>query len=214
MARRALLLLSGGIDSPVAGILAKRAGLEVSAIHFSSEPLVGPDTRVRCEKLAEFIGMPLHTENISKDLERLANSGKYALYFVLQKRLFLRRAGKFARIRGIPALITGDSVGQVSSQTLTNLSVVDSATDLPVIRPLISMDKEETISLARKFGTLELSRGPEACCVLGPKHPATGARLEDILSIEEGLGQGLNRENREFPKNAKSGIRGQFGKNC
>jgi len=189
MAGRALLLLSGGIDSPVAGLLAKRAGLEVSAIHFSSEPLVGPDTRIRCEKLADFMGIPLHTENISGDLETLANSEKYSLYFVLQKRLFLRRAGEFARIRGIPALITGDSIGQVSSQTLTNLSVVDSATPLPVLRPLISMDKEETIALARKFGTLELSRGPEACCVLGPKHPATGARLGDVLSIERNLGK-------------------------
>lgn len=189
MARRALLLLSGGIDSPVAGILAKRAGLEISSIHFSSEPLIGPDTRIRCEKLAEFMGMPLHTENISKNLERLANSGKYSLYFVLQKRLLLRRAGEFAKNNGMSALITGDSIGQVSSQTLTNLSVVDSATDLPVIRPLISMDKEETISLARKFGTLELSRGPEACCILGPKHPATGARLADVLSSERELGK-------------------------
>ncbi|MFH0961488.1 MAG: hypothetical protein V1820_02290 [archaeon] len=183
-----LLLLSGGIDSPVAGFLVKRAGFRLAAVHFSSEPFVGPEIEEKCGVLAKKIGAEeFLAENVGKDLEELASKCKYSLYYVLQKRLLLRRADKIAGKIGADFLVTGENLGQVSSQTLSNLAVIDSATRLPIARPLISFDKEEIIAIARKLGTFEISKGPEACCVLGPKHPATFSNIGQVLEEEQKL---------------------------
>lgn len=181
-----MLLLSGGFDSPVAGWLVKRAGHQLAAVHFGSEPFVGREVEDRCRVIAEKLGMQDFTViELGKELERLANSGHYRLYYVLQKRLMVGLACGLARKKGCSFLVTGENLGQVSSQTLKNLSVIDAAAELPVARPLISFDKEDIIAIARKIGTYEISKGPEACCALGPKHPATASRLADVLAAEE-----------------------------
>lgn len=183
-----LLLLSGGIDSPVAGFLVRRAGFRLAAVHFSSEPFVGPEIEEKCRVLAGKIGAEQFlAENIGKELEGIANKCRYSLYYVLQKRLLLRKAEGIAARIGADFLVTGENIGQVSSQTLSNMAVIDRAVGIPVARPLISFDKEEIVSIARRLGTFEISKGPEACCVLGPKHPATFSRLEEVLGEEQRL---------------------------
>lgn len=152
-------------------------------------PFVGPEVEEKCRVLSSALGVSgFFSEDIGKDLESIATNCKYSLYFVLQKRLFLRRAELLAKRIGAGFLVTGDSIGQVSSQTLQNLSVIDSAVKIPVARPLVSFDKEETISIARKIGTYDISKGPEACCALGPRHPATYCTIEEILFEEKKLG--------------------------
>ncbi len=185
---KGLLLLSGGIDSPVAGWMAIRAGARIAAVHFSSEPFVGPEVEGKCRVLAQKIGLSeFESVPIGALLEKLARDAKFELYYVLQKRLMLRLAGEVARRVGATFLVTGENLGQVSSQTMRNLEAIDSAAPLPVARPLIGMDKEEIVAMAKRIGTFEISKGPEACCVLGPKHPSTAASPADALAEEERL---------------------------
>jgi thiamine biosynthesis protein ThiI len=185
---RGLLLLSGGIDSPVAGWMVKRAGHELAAVHFASEPFVGPEVAEKCGTLCGKIGISdFSIVQIGEILEGVAKEAPFTLYYVLQKRLILKLAEKMAKGKGCSFLVTGENLGQVSSQTLRNLSVINSATRIPIVRPLVAFDKEEIIKIARKIGTFEISKGPEACCVLGPKHPATGADLKSVLEAEETL---------------------------
>jgi thiamine biosynthesis protein ThiI len=182
---KGLLLLSGGIDSPVAGWMVMRAGYPLAAVHFSSEPFVGPEVAGKCAVICEKIGIKeFEAIDIGRMLERMAAEGKFDFYFVLQKRLMLRLACRAAARLGCSFLVTGENLGQVSSQTLRNLYAINPASSLPVVRPLISFNKEDIISIARKIGTFEISKGPEACCVLGPKHPSTAARLGDVIEAE------------------------------
>jgi thiamine biosynthesis protein ThiI len=109
------------------------------------------------------------------------------LYFVLSKRLMVRIAEAIARREGCGYLLTGESLGQVSSQTLPNLRAIDAASTIIVLRPLIGFDKDETVRIAREIGTFEISEGPEICDLLGPAHPATRASLEQVLAEEARL---------------------------
>ncbi|MBI4441223.1 7-cyano-7-deazaguanine synthase [Candidatus Woesearchaeota archaeon] len=182
---KAILLLSGGIDSPVAGWMMKRKGYELIAVHFSGEPFVKKATEDKARMLAakigcrKFIVIPfgfIQAEVVTKCRHRY--------YYIIIKRFMLRIAERLAQEEGASAIIKGDSIGQVGSQTIPNMSVISKAISMRVSRPLLCFDKDETIALARKIGTYELSIGPEMCSVLGPKHPATKARL-DIIEREE-----------------------------
>ena len=184
---KCMLLLSGGIDSPVAGWILKKSGLHISAVHFSFEPLTDNEPEVKSRTLAKKLDIPLEVVNIAKELKQIADKCEKKYYFVLMKRLMMRKAEALAKKQGCSVLVTGENLGQVSSQTLENLEAIDPATQLPVLRPLISMDKQEIVSIAEKIGTFETSKGREVCDVLGPDHPSTKARLADILEQEKRL---------------------------
>ncbi len=190
MGLKGLLLLSGGFDSAVAGYLAKESGIELHALHFSFEPIVSGEALKKAEKLSQIIGTKsFFPIKIGKALEKISNDCEHKFYFVLMKRLMLKAAEKICEKKGFDFLITGENLGQVSSQTLRNLSVIDSAVEIPTIRPLLCFDKLEIIDLAKKIGTYETSCGPEMCDILGPKKPATRCSLEKILEEEKKLGE-------------------------
>lgn len=183
---RGLLLLSGGFDSPVAGHLMRTVqGMEVLAIHFSLEPVTDDASVQKAAKLAEHLGFrTLVVVRAGDAFKEIVKRCRHKLYFVLSKRLMMRVASEVARRERCAYLITGESLGQVSSQTLPNLAAIDAAATVPVVRPLIAFDKQEIIDRAKAIGTYEISVGPELCDVLGPPHPATAARLDDITGEE------------------------------
>ena len=188
MAKRGLLLLSGGIDSPVAGHLVSRRGLEVLAVHFSLEPITDDTAAVKSRKLAERLGLSrLFVVTVGPAFAEVAERCDPKLYFVLSKRLMVRIAEAIARREGCDYLVTGESLGQVSSQTLQNLRAIDAAASMVVLRPLVGFDKEETVRIAREIGTFAISEGPEICDLLGPAHPATRAALDRVLAEEARL---------------------------
>jgi thiamine biosynthesis protein ThiI len=185
MRPRALLLLSGGIDSPVAGKLLQEQGLDLEAVHFSLEPFADASGEEKARRLAAAIGIPrLHVVEAGPLFSELVKRADQRLYFILSKRLMARIAGAFAPQLGCAAIATGENLGQVSSQTLLNLASIDRAAPLPVLRPLLAYDKVDIVNLARGFETFEISKGPEMCDVLGPAHPSTGAALERVEKEE------------------------------
>lgn len=188
MAEKALLLLSGGIDSPVAGHLIGRRGLDILAVHFSLEPITDDAAAVKSRKLAEKLGLSkLFVVTVGPAFAEIAKACDLRLYFVLSKRLMVRIAEAIARREGCPYLVTGESLGQVSSQTLQNLRAIDAASTMVVLRPLIGFDKDETVRIAREIGTYEISEGPEICDLLGPAHPATRTSVEQVRAEEARL---------------------------
>lgn len=186
---KTLLLLSGGIDSPVAGHLLKKKGFPLEAIHFSLEPYTDSEPEDKSRALAKKLGLPFHVMSISREVKQIVDKCDRRFYFILMKRDMFRKAEALARKLSCKALATGESLGQVSSQTLENLRAIDSSVSIPVLRPLIAMDKQEIVSIAEKIGTFETSKGKEACDVLGPEHPATKATLDQVLEQEKLLNQ-------------------------
>lgn len=184
---RGLLLLSGGIDSPVAGyIVGKEA--EIIALHFSNEKFAGAESIEKVKAIVKKLKFKkLIVVDISTQLSEIAEECSLAYYFVLQRRFMLRVAERIAEKEKCDFIVTGDSLGQVSSQTLANMSVISRAVKIPIVRPLLGYNKQETTKLAEKIGTLETSKGPEMCDVLGPKHPSTHASLERVLEEERKL---------------------------
>ena len=195
---RSLLLLSGGIDSPVAGKLLQEQGIGVEAVHFSLEPFTDAGGEQKAAALAAKLGLArLHVVPAGPLFGDIVKRADQRLYFVLSKRLMARVAGAMAPGLGCEAIATGENLGQVSSQTLTNLASIDRAAPVPVLRPLLGYDKVEIIDLARAWGTFEISKGPELCDILGPEKPSTGAALERVekeearVDVEELIARGL-----------------------
>jgi thiamine biosynthesis protein ThiI len=190
----ALLLLSGGIDSPVAGWLAAKRGLSLEAVYFHSPPFVGEKSRDKVVQLARALSRwqalrALHVVRFTDTQKRLREAGPAELAVVLYRRMMMRTADLIAdRVRA-SALVTGENLGQVASQTLTNMGTIEAAARRIVLRPLVTYDKQETIALARRIGTYDLSILPyEDCCSLFvPPHPATGARPADAERAETHL---------------------------
>ncbi|MBO0803975.1 MAG: tRNA 4-thiouridine(8) synthase ThiI [Nocardiopsaceae bacterium] len=194
MSGRAVALMSGGIDSPVAAYRMMRRGLRCTFIHFSGMPLTGPESVYKAYALTRGLdrfqgGSRLFVVPFGKTQQALASSGADRLQVVAQRRLMLKTAEALARRMRASALITGDSLGQVSSQTLQNITALDDAVGLPIMRPLIGWDKTEIMAEARRIRTLSISELPDqdCCTLLTPKRVETRARIDDLRKIETRL---------------------------
>ncbi|MBQ5312267.1 MAG: tRNA 4-thiouridine(8) synthase ThiI [Oscillospiraceae bacterium] len=188
---RGLLLLSGGIDSPVAGYMMAKRGIDISAIHYVSPPYTSDRARLKverlCEKLTPWIGeTAFYCVPFTKIQEALRDNCPEELFTIIMRRLMIKIAQKIAEKNNIQCLITGESVGQVASQTMGAIVCTDNAADMPVFRPVIGMDKTEIIEISRKIDTFDISIEPyEDCCtVFTPKHPKTRPVLADVLAAE------------------------------
>ena len=191
---RAMLMLSGGIDSPVAGHMIARRGAAIDAVYFETPPYTGEaaaeKVRTLAEKLTEYCGeIYLHSVSLTEIQETLAANCKEKLFTLLLRRFMVRCASKIGEKYGAGCLVTGESLGQVASQTMQSLAVTDAVATLPVFRPCIGLDKEEIVVRAREIGTFETSILPyEDCCtVFTPKHPDTRPDMAEILEEESKL---------------------------
>jgi len=196
MERKVLLLLSGGIDSPVAGKILLDNDFEVIALHFSLEPFTDDSAKRKSIVIARKLGIKrVFAIKCGNEHAKIVEACKHKYYYIISRRMMLRIAEIIAKQENCRFICTGDNLGQVGSQTLENLDVISRAIEMQILRPLLTNDKIETIQLAKEFGTYEISIGPEMCSVLGPKHPATKSRIEVIEEEEEKVDmQGLISE--------------------
>ncbi len=193
-AGRAMLLLSGGIDSPLAGYMIAKRGAVVECIHFESVPYTSEQARQKVIDLAkimsEYCGpIRLHIVSFTDIQQKLYSDGPSAMLTILMRRYMMRISEYIAKDRKCKALITGENLGQVASQTMDSLNATNSVVDMPVYRPLIGFDKLEIIDRSKQIGTYETSILPyEDCCsVFVPKHPVTKPKLSEVAKAEEGL---------------------------
>jgi thiamine biosynthesis protein ThiI len=191
---KALLLLSGGIDSPVAGWMMAKRGMEIEAVHFYSYPYTSERAKDKVISLARILArycyrVKLHIVPFTDIQLEINDKCPEDQITIIMRRAMMRISESIAKKNGAMALITGESLGQVASQTLHGLAVTNAAVTMPVFRPLIGMDKNEVIEIARKIGTFETSILPyEDCCtVFVAKHPRTRPKLDDIIGYEKGL---------------------------
>lgn len=189
---KALLLLSGGIDSPVAGFMIAKRGVTIDAVHFESYPYTSEQARDKVIELArevsEFCGkIRVHVISLTKLQETLRDTCDEEYFTLLLRRSMMRLAERTANMCYAQALITGESIAQVASQTMHALCVTDSVVNCPVFRPCIGMDKEEIVTIARKIGTFDTSILPfEDCCtVFTPKHPKTRPDINKVVEQEK-----------------------------
>lgn len=193
-AGRGLLLLSGGIDSPVAGYMMAKRGLSLDCLYFESFPYTSEMAREKvvslAKKMTEYCGrIRFHVISLTHIQEEIRDKCAEDFMTLLLRRFMMRLAELVSRDENCGALITGESLGQVASQTLAALNVTDIAVNMPVFRPCIGMDKDEIVTVARKIGTFDISSLPyEDCCtVFTPKHPKTQPVLSDVIAEEEKL---------------------------
>ncbi|MFA5891622.1 MAG: tRNA uracil 4-sulfurtransferase ThiI [Actinomycetota bacterium] len=191
---RVAVLLSAGIDSPVAAARLMRRGARCMFVHFHSQPFTDASSVRNALEIAGILTRYQYDSNLylaplAPAQQQIATECPEALRTVLYRRMMVRIASELAVRDGAAALVTGDSLGQVASQTLENLSVVEAASRLPVLRPLVGMDKIEIIAEAQRLGTFDVSSAPcqEACVLFEPKSPATRARLFDVERAERVL---------------------------
>ena len=191
---RAALLLSGGIDSPVAGYMMAKRGLVLTAVHFAAPPYTSPRAELKVKKLASIVArysgrINLAVVPFTEIQEHIKDNCPEELFTVIMRRLMMKIAQRIARKDKCQALITGESLGQVASQTIGAIACTDAVATMPVFRPCIGMDKEEIIAIARKIDTFETSLEPyEDCCtVFTPKHPRTRPMLEQIEQAESAV---------------------------
>ncbi len=199
---KATLLLSGGIDSPVAGWMIAKRGVHISAVHFHSYPYTSDRAKEKVLDLARILsesccGIRVHIVPFTKIQMEIHEKCPDEYTTLIMRRFMMRIAERVAKIEGAEALITGESIGQVASQTMTALGTTDMVVDMPVFRPVIGFDKTEIIAIAEKIGTMETSSLPyEDCCtVFTPRHPATHPHLDIIEAGESKLDvEGLIQE--------------------
>ncbi len=191
---RGLCLLSGGIDSPVAAWMAMRRGLRIEFVSFLSPPHTGAQTVAKVRRLAEHLSawQPitwLHLVPMTAVQDALRAGTPDPLHTVLDRRSMFRMASRLARRRHSRALVTGESLGQVASQTLENISCTEEAARMTVLRPLIAYDKLDTIAIARRIGTLPISElpAPDSCTVWLPRSPVLRSRIGEAQAAEAGL---------------------------
>lgn len=189
---RAALLVSGGIDSPVAGWMMAKRGLNLVGIHFASPPYTSQRAEMKvhtlCRKVSQYCGrIPLFVVPFTKIQEEIKTNCPEDLFTLIMRRLMMRCAEIIALREDCGALITGESVGQVASQTMQAIACTDAVPNLPVFRPLIGMDKDEVVAISRKIDTFETSILPfEDCCtVFTPKHPKTKPKLSQLEEAEK-----------------------------
>lgn len=188
---KALLLLSGGIDSPVAGYMIGKRGVSLEAIHFFSYPYTSDRAKDKVMKLAKIIGgymggIKVHIVPFTEIQLQIRDKCPEEHLTLVMRRFMMQIAQRIAEKRRCTALVTGESIGQVASQTMSALAVTDDAVTMPVFRPLIGMDKEEIVEISRRIDTFETSILPyEDCCtVFTPKHPSTKPRLNKVVASQ------------------------------
>ncbi len=191
---RVLLLLSGGIDSPVAGLRMQRRGCILEAVHFHSVPFLDKTSQEKAHVLASLIArgqdkIVLHMVAFGELQSEVVRSVPLPLRVVIYRRMMMRIASRMCGRVHAGALVTGESLGQVASQTMTNLATIEDAAEIPVLRPLVGSDKLEITRYAQDAGTFEVSIVPDQdCCTLFvPKHPATAASIAEAEAAEANL---------------------------
>ncbi len=200
MSRTCIGLVSGGIDSPVAIARMAVAGWRIIPLHFSMEPVTGPEGERKCidlllhlkgleGEIGESVRTSLHPQLVVVPVMEILNlfteDWSHKEYFIHMKRLFNAIATLLAeQYPEVTHVLTGENLGQVSSQTLSNLGAIEMVTPLSPLRPLLGLDKIDIMSMARSLGTLKISEGPEVCDALGPAHPATVANREWLEKSE------------------------------
>ena len=191
---RGMLLLSGGIDSPVAGWMMAKRGLALEVVHFHTPPFTSAEAREKVVELARILAgwdprLRLHVVPLTELVARIRDRAPEEETTLLMRAGMMRAAGELARRGGAGCLVTGESLGQVASQTVESMAFTGSRTDLPVFRPLCGMDKDEIVTLARRIGTFETSTLPyDDCCVLfSPVHPLIRPDRERMEASWNGL---------------------------
>ena len=191
---RTLCLLSGGIDSPVAAWYAMKRGCRTDMLSFLSPPYIGAGTRSKLVELTRALSRfqprtTLYLAPFTEVQESIRDLCPAPYRTILYRRFMQRIGSKLARRRRIKALVTGESIGQVASQTLDNIYCIEAAADVPVLRPLIGFDKQEAVDVAKRIGTYDLSNRPEpdCCTVFMPETPMVHGKLEDCLAAEDAL---------------------------
>lgn len=191
---KAALLLSGGIDSPVAGWMISKRGVALDAVHFHSHPYTSDRAKEKVIELAKIMSAytgKIHLHIVPFTDIQLAIIEKCPKEYLtlIMRRIMMQIAERIARRNGAKALITGESIGQVASQTMESLAVTDNAVDMPVFRPCIGMDKEEIVRISKKINAYETSILPyEDCCtIFVPKHPKTRPEIAEIIEAEKSL---------------------------
>lgn len=210
---KAAILISGGIDSPVAAYMMAKRGIELTAIHFASPPYTSERAELKVkallEKVSQYSGrMLMITVPFTKIQEQIRDKCPEELFTIIMRRLMMSISEKIAEEKGCAALITGESLGQVASQTIHAIACTDCAVNMPVFRPLIGMDKDEIVVISRKIDTFETSIQPyEDCCtVFTPKHPRTKPILKFVLQAEELIDKDLIDEALQNLKYTKIGF--------
>lgn len=206
---RAAVLISGGIDSPVAAYMMAKRGIELVAVHFASPPYTSELAEMKVmellKKVAAYCGtITAYVIPFTKIQEAIRDNCPEEYFTLVMRRIMMRISERIAQKQNCTALITGESVGQVASQTIYALACTDSAANMPVFRPCIGMDKDEIVATARKIDTFETSIQPyEDCCtVFTPKHPKTRPKCEDVEAAEN-LIPDLDRLTQEAVETAK-----------
>ena len=191
---KAAIMISGGIDSPVAAYMMAKRGIQLTGIHFASPPYTSERAEQKVISLMEKVGryagnMKLHIVPFTRIQEEIQKHCPEEYFTIIMRRFMMRLAQRVARDADCGALITGESLGQVASQTIPAMAVVDTLAKIPVFRPLIGMDKEEIVVISRKIDTFELSIQPyEDCCtVFTPRHPNTRPKLRLVEEAEAAL---------------------------
>ena len=191
---RAMCLLSGGIDSPVAAYMIAKRGVEIEAVHFFSYPYTSQLARDKVQELARLVTkycgrMTLNVVGFTKIQEAIRDNCPEEYFTLIMRRFMMEISQRIAKQHGCGALITGENLGQVASQTMEAMTVTGAVVDIPVFMPLVGMDKEEIVAIARKIGTMETSVLPyEDCCtVFTPKHPKTKPSLGQVMHAERNL---------------------------
>jgi thiamine biosynthesis protein ThiI len=191
---KVVALISAGFDSPIASLLMMKRGAKVVFVHFHSYPYTSYDSIEQVREIVKILSKyQLHSKlyivPIAEAQRIIVLNAPVGLRTILYRRLMVRIAEKVAQIEGAEALVTGESLGQVASQTLRNIRVINQVATLPILRPLIGIDKEEIIQKAKEIGTYEISSQPydDCCSFLTGRHPETWANLDEILEIEKKL---------------------------
>ncbi len=191
---KGLLLLSGGIDSPVAGYMMAKRGVEIEALYFHTYPFTSERANEKVKKLRDILEdycgkIRLRSINMLEIHKAIKANCEEKNTTILARRFMMRIAERIARKNDIDILITGESLGQVASQTIESMCVIENAVEIPIIKPLIGMDKTEIVKISKEIEAFETSILPydDCCSIFAPKHPATKPRLENILKDEANL---------------------------
>ncbi|MBQ7000944.1 MAG: tRNA 4-thiouridine(8) synthase ThiI [Oscillospiraceae bacterium] len=191
---RAMCLLSGGIDSPVAAYMIGKRGVEIEAVHFFSYPYTSQLAKDKVVELARLVTkytgrMTVNVVSFTEIQEAIRDNCPEEFFTLIMRRFMMEISQHIAKRDGCGALITGENLGQVASQTMEAMAVTGAVVDIPIFMPLVGMDKEEIVTIARKIGTMETSILPyEDCCtVFTPKHPKTKPTIAQLLDVEKKL---------------------------